>query len=93
VTFATQREVVAEERRERFENQPYQTAALELDALLFDWEPYARPVIGEEEDLEAASTADARAFGEQWYRPANATLAVAPPRPTTGPTSCSGCTR
>ncbi len=76
LTFETQREVVAEERRQRFENQPYQEAALALDSLLFDWAPYDHPVIGEVRDLRMASTSDVRRFGERWYRPPNATLVV-----------------
>ncbi|HEX7051064.1 MAG TPA: pitrilysin family protein [Longimicrobiales bacterium] len=76
--FQREREVVKEERRRTFENQPYAGAiAITLDTLINDWEPYDHPTIGSMEDLNAATAEDVRAFYRQYYVPNNATIAVA----------------
>ena len=76
-SFETQREVVKEERRLRIENQPYAVSEHVLDSIGTDWEPYRHPTIGVMEDLDAATTQDARSFYQRFYTPNNAVLAVA----------------
>jgi zinc protease len=72
-----QREVVKEERRQRYDNVPYGTAFERLLRLAFPSDyPYYWPTIGSMEDLEAASLDDIREFFSTWYRPDNATLTV-----------------
>ena len=72
-----QREVVKEERRQRYDNVPYGTAFERLLKLSYDSEyPYHWPTIGSMEDLAAASLDDIREFFATWYRPDNATLTV-----------------
>ena len=72
-----QREVVKEERRQRYDNVPYGTAFERLLNLAYDAEyPYHWPTIGSMEDLGAASLDDIREFFSTWYRPDNATLTV-----------------
>jgi predicted Zn-dependent peptidase len=72
-----QREVVKEERRQRYDNVPYGTAFERLLHLAFNDEyPYHWPTIGSMEDLEAASLDDIREFFATWYRPDNATLTI-----------------
>ena len=72
-----QREVVKEERRQRYDNVPYGTAFERLLKLAYDPEyPYHWPTIGSMEDLAAASLDDIREFFSTWYRPDNATLTV-----------------
>lgn len=73
----TQREVVKEERRQRYENQPYGTLTMEVLKRAFKQHPYQWPTIGYMEDLNAASEADYKAFYKKFYVPNNATLVVA----------------
>jgi zinc protease len=77
-TVDAQRDVVKNERRERVENQPYGTADVVLNEMLFpEGHPYHWPVIGYMEDLTAASYEDVVAFFKQYYAPSNASLVVA----------------
>ena len=73
----TQREVVKEERRQRYENQPYGTVTMEVLKRAFKEHPYQWPTIGYMEDLNAATEADYQAFYKKFYIPNNATLVVA----------------
>ncbi|MBW3536080.1 MAG: insulinase family protein [Gemmatimonadetes bacterium] len=74
--LATQREVVQEERRMRYDNQPYASAQLTLDTLSQDYRPYRHTTIGTMDDLEAATASDVQAFYRTWYVPNNAVLTV-----------------
>jgi predicted Zn-dependent peptidase len=72
-----QREVVKEERRQRYDNVPYGTAFERLLNLAYDSDyPYHWPTIGSMEDLGAASLDDIRNFFRTWYRPDNCTLTI-----------------
>ena len=73
----TQRDVVKEERRQRYENQPYGTMTMEVLKRAFREHPYQWPTIGYMEDLNAASETDYQAFYKKFYIPNNATLVVA----------------
>ncbi|WP_103327723.1 M16 family metallopeptidase [Bacteroidetes bacterium endosymbiont of Geopemphigus sp.] len=74
----TQREVVKEEKRMRYDNQPYNIAFWEeIPALLFKKHPYRFSVIGSMEDLNAAKEEDYKKFYEIFYVPNNATLTIA----------------
>ncbi len=73
-----QRDVVRNERRQTSENRPYGVVELTLPGLLYpEGHPYAHPVIGSHEDLQAASVEDVRSFFATWYAPRNASLVVA----------------
>jgi len=73
-----QREVVKEERRQRYDNVPYGTAFERLLNLAYDPDySYHWPTIGSMEDLGAASLDDIRDFFSTWYRPDNCTLTLA----------------
>jgi zinc protease len=77
-TVDLQRDVVKNERRQSYENQPYGTAQLLLGELLYpEGHPYHWPVIGYMEDLSAASYDDVVAFFKKYYAPSNASLVVA----------------
>jgi zinc protease len=77
-TVDAQRDVVKNERRERVENQPYGTADVVLNEMLFpEGHPYHWPVIGYMPDLTAASYDDVVAFFKAYYAPSNASLVVA----------------
>src|ERR1700674_2984416 len=72
--FASEREVVKEERRLRVDNAPYGRVFEDLDAAAFTVHPYHHPVIGSMEDLDKATVDDVREFFRAHYRPDNATL-------------------
>ena len=73
-----QRDVVKNERRQSYENQPYGMASIIISALAYpDDHPYHWPVIGSMEDLSAASYGDVVDFFTTYYIPANASLVVA----------------
>jgi len=77
-TLDNQREVVKNERRQRYENVPYGDAWLRLLALLYpEGHPYHHATIGSMEDLNAASLDTFKAFHQQYYAPNNAVLTVA----------------
>ena len=73
-----QRDVVKNERRQSYENQPYGRAFLTLYALLYPKDhPYSWPTIGSMEDLSAATHEDVVAFFKTYYAPNNASLVIA----------------
>src|SRR6266542_1600457 len=73
-----QRDVVRNERRQRYDNAPYGMAYKALAENLYPPNhPYHHLAIGEHADLEAASLEDVRAFFKKWYVPSNASLAIA----------------
>jgi len=74
--FKTEREVVKEERRMRYENQPYGRLPEIIFDKAFTTHPYKHQTIGTMADLEAASIDDVRAFHDTYYVPNNATVAL-----------------
>jgi zinc protease len=75
--FKTEREVVKEERRMRYENQPFGRLPEIIFDKAFKVHPYRHQTIGSMADLEAASIAEVRAFHQMYYVPNNATLVIA----------------
>ena len=76
-TFASEREVVKEELRQRVLGAPYgKLFYLYLNQAAYDVHPYGRPGIGSIEDLDAATVEDVRAFHAAYYRPDNAVMVV-----------------
>jgi len=75
--FRKELEVVKEERRLRTEDKPLALMNEALNATVFVASPYRRPVVGWMSDLDALTPADARAFYQRWYVPANAAVVVA----------------
>ncbi len=77
-TVDAQRDVVKNERRQRYENSPYGLAQPTLSEMLYpEGHPYHWPVIGYMEDLTAASHEDVVEFFKKYYAPVNASLVVA----------------
>jgi zinc protease len=74
--FKTERDVVKEERRMRFENQPFGRLPEIIFDKAFKVHPYKHQTIGSLADLEAASISDVRAFHSTYYVPNNATLVL-----------------
>ena len=72
-----QRDVVKEEKRQRYDNVPYGKALIEVYAAVFPPEhPYHHPTIGSMEDLDAASLEDVHAFFRRYYGPNNTVLTL-----------------
>jgi zinc protease len=76
-TLDNQREVVKNERRQRYENVPYGDAWLRLLPLLYPpGHPYHHATIGSMADLDAAGLAAFQEFHTTYYAPNNAVLTV-----------------
>lgn len=73
----TQREVVKEEYRQRYDNQPYGTFLPEMFKRGFEVHPYSWMPIGSLEHLNAAKIEEFRDFYKTYYVPNNATLSIA----------------
>ena len=75
--FASERDVVKEELRQRVLADPYgRFFRLAIPINSFTAHPYKRPSIGSIADLDASTLADVTAFHDTYYRPDNATLVV-----------------
>jgi zinc protease len=76
--FNNQRDVVLNERRQNYENRPYGLAGMAIVAALYPPDhPYHWLTIGDADDLRAAKLDDVKAFFQTYYRPRNASLALA----------------
>jgi zinc protease len=73
---ATEKEVVKEEFRLRFENDPIEAAVLRLRSLAFTRHPYRYGPGGAIEDLDRTSADDLKKFYDAYYQPNNALLVV-----------------
>jgi predicted Zn-dependent peptidase len=75
--FENQRQTVMEERRQRYDNQPYVRSWLRLSELAYgDYFPYAHSTIGDMKDLENAPLTAVQEFFDSYYAPNNAVLAL-----------------
>jgi predicted Zn-dependent peptidase len=73
----TQRDVVKEERRQRYDNVPYGDSIEYLISLAFPPDhPYGHSTIGSMSDLDLATPASAIAFFTRHYRPNNAVITL-----------------
>jgi predicted Zn-dependent peptidase len=73
----TQRKVVKEEKRMRYDNQPYGSLFEQLAKLVFANTPYAWVPIGSVQYIDQATIGEFREFYKTYYLPNNATLALA----------------
>jgi len=77
-TFATERDVVENERRQTVEDLPLGgVTRVQLEALFPVEHPYRHEVVGSMADLNGASEADLTDFYNRYYAPGNAVLLVA----------------
>jgi zinc protease len=75
--FVSERDVVKEEFRQRILANPYgMLFGQYLEKLSYTAHPYKRPGIGNLDELQAASSVDAREYYQTYYRPDNAVLIV-----------------
>ncbi|WP_033353715.1 M16 family metallopeptidase [Nocardiopsis xinjiangensis] len=72
-----QRDVVKNERRQRYDNQPYGTALERILGLAYpEGHPYHHPTIGSMADLDAADLDYVKSFHKAHYGPDNCVLTV-----------------
>jgi len=74
--FASEIQVVMEERRLRTDDNPQALTYEALNAAAFTAHPYRRPIIGWMDDLQNMSWQDARDWYRSWYAPNNAYVVV-----------------
>jgi predicted Zn-dependent peptidase len=73
----TQRDIVKNEKRQSYDNQPYGSSYERLMAALFpEGHPYHQTPIGRMADLDAAGLEDVQAFFRTYYAPNNAVLSI-----------------
>ncbi len=77
VGLETQRKVVKEERKQRYENQPYGSFMSNIFDLAFKNTPYQWVPIGEAQYIDQAKLSEFRDFYKHYYVPENASLAIA----------------
>jgi len=75
--FVSERDVVYEERRMRYENRPVNNYRLILESMFYSAHPYRNPTIGWASDIENYSTAALKSHIEKYYRPDNAIIVLA----------------
>lgn len=75
--FDNQREVVKEEKRQRYDNAPYGSRWEEMMKRLFRGQTYEWTPIGSMDDLNSADLEYAKNFYKKYYSPDNAVLVVA----------------
>ena len=77
-SLEVQRQVVIEEFKQNYLNQPYGDVYLLLKPLAYKTHPYRWNTIGREiSHIENATMADVKAFYKKYYHPSNAILCVA----------------
>ena len=75
--LANQRDVVINEKRQRYDNQPYGDWDEWIQAMVYPEDhPYHHTVIGSMEDIRAATLEDVAEFFKVFYVPNNAVLTV-----------------
>ncbi|MEJ7559149.1 MAG: pitrilysin family protein [Pedobacter sp.] len=76
--LAKEKQVVKNEKRQSYDNNPYGHTSYVIDKNLYpEVHPYNWQVIGSLEDLQNATLADVKDFFKRWYVPNNVTLVVA----------------
>ncbi len=74
--FYTERDVIMEERRMRYENSPYGLHFEKLKGLFYEAHPYRLPTIGYRSDIQNLSRKQAYQHYKKYYKPNNATLVL-----------------
>lgn len=74
--YASEKQVVIEERRQRTDNDPRAIFGEQINSSLFVNHPYGTPVIGWMSEIEGYEWPDVKTFYDTWYAPNNAVLVV-----------------
>ena len=77
IGFESERQVIFEERKMRYENSPDGFIYLMMMKKVFEGTPYGQSVIGDVEDLTALNRDQVMNFFKTYYSPDNAVLAIA----------------
>ena len=73
-SFASERDVVLEERRSRIDNHPGALLGEQMTTALMRGHPYATPIIGWQQEIKILEEADVMGFYRNHYHPGNAVL-------------------
>jgi len=73
----TQSEVIKEEKRTSYDNQPYRQFLFAISENLFKVHPYKNKNIGEMDHLDAATLEEFKTYFKKYYAPNNAVLVIA----------------
>jgi zinc protease len=76
-SFESERKVIFEERKMRYENSPDGFLYLMMMKKIFEGTPYGQSVIGDVDDLTALNRDQMMEFFKTYYTPDNAVLAIA----------------
>ena len=76
VSFESERKVIFEERKMRYENSPDGLLFLAVMKKIFEGTPYGQSVIGDEADLRALTRDQMMVFFKNFYVPNNAIVAI-----------------
>lgn len=74
--FASERDVVKEEYRQRVRANPYGEFYLDIEKKSFAVHPYKRPGIGNIDELDASKLPEIKTFHSTFYRPDNAVVVI-----------------
>lgn len=74
--YASEKQVVIEERRQRTDNDPRAIFGEQMNSSLYVNHPYGTPVIGWMDEIEKYEWSDVKKFYDTWYAPNNAVLVV-----------------
>lgn len=74
--FASEKQVVLEERRQRVDNDPKGVFNEQMKSSLFVNHPYGTPVIGWMDEIKGYEWEDVKVFYDQWYAPNNAIVVI-----------------
>jgi predicted Zn-dependent peptidase len=74
--FYKERDVVAEERRLRTENNPFGLLWEEFRSTAFKAHPYAEPIIGHMSDIQTITREEAMQWFTTYYGPGNLTISI-----------------
>ncbi|MFA6235858.1 MAG: pitrilysin family protein [Bacteriovorax sp.] len=77
VSFESERQVIFEERKMRYENSPDGFLYLMMMKKVFEGTPYGQSVIGDVEDLTSLNRDQVMSFFKTYYAPDNAILVIA----------------
>jgi zinc protease len=76
-TFASERDVIGEERRQRTDNNPGAVLGERMRAMMWPHHPYGTPIIGWLHEIQSLDRQTALAFYRTWYAPNNCILVIA----------------
>lgn len=74
--YASEKQVVIEERRQRTDNDPRAIFGEQMNSTLYVNHPYGKPVIGWMSEMEKYEWKDVKGFYDTWYAPNNAVLVI-----------------